>query len=85
MNAEGNLAGSAIALIDAVRIANQEAGLEQAECLRMASRHPAEFLGLGDQLGRLASGFRADLLAFDDNYQVGHTWVAGQHQVHGTS
>ncbi|WP_238946904.1 N-acetylglucosamine-6-phosphate deacetylase [Seongchinamella unica] len=82
INAEGKLAGSAIALIDAVRIAHQQAGLPLEECLRMASRYPAEFLGLEAQLGRLAVGYRADLFAFDDNYRVGHTWVAGEHQSH---
>lgn len=85
VNAEGNLAGSAIALIDAVRIAHRDVGLELAECLRMASRYPAEFLGLESRLGRLAAGYRADLFAFDDNFQVAHTWVAGDHQRHGKS
>jgi N-acetylglucosamine-6-phosphate deacetylase len=80
VNAEGNLAGSAIALIDAVRIAQQEAGLPLAECLRMASLYPAAFLGMDDHLGRLQPGYRADLFAFDEHYRVSDTWVAGQHQ-----
>ncbi|RLQ21325.1 N-acetylglucosamine-6-phosphate deacetylase [Seongchinamella sediminis] len=82
VNAEGNLAGSAIALFDAVRIAHLDAGLALEECLRMASRYPAQFLGLEGQLGRLAAGYRADLFAFDNDYQVSHTWVAGEHQQH---
>ena len=82
VNREGNLAGSAIALIDAVRISHEEVGLPLEESLRMASLYPAEFLRLGDQLGRLAEGYRADLFAFDDDYRVKHTWVAGAHQHH---
>jgi N-acetylglucosamine-6-phosphate deacetylase len=85
INAEGNLAGSAIALIDAVRTAHKEAGLDLGECLRMASRYPAEFLDLGSRLGRLAAGFRADIFAFDQNFRVSDTWVAGEHQAHDAS
>ena len=32
----------------------------------MASRNPAEFLKLGDQMGRIAPGQRADLALVDD-------------------
>ncbi|MEE4250182.1 MAG: N-acetylglucosamine-6-phosphate deacetylase, partial [Alcanivoracaceae bacterium] len=85
INAEGKLAGSAIALIDAVRIAHQRAGIELGECLRMASLYPAAFLKLEKHLGRLQSGYRADLMCFDIEYQVTHTWVAGQHMKHDTA
>jgi N-acetylglucosamine-6-phosphate deacetylase len=82
INADGVLAGSAIGMVDAVRIAATQVGLPLAECLRMASRYPAGFLGLDDQLGRLAPGYRADLVHFDGNFQVTDTWVAGQHRAH---
>lgn len=84
VNAEGKLAGSAIALIDAVRIAHQESGIELGECLRMASLYPAAFLKMEHQLGRLQQGFRADLMCFDTAYNVTDTWVAGQHRAHET-
>jgi N-acetylglucosamine-6-phosphate deacetylase len=46
--------------------------------LRFASAHPAQFLGLGDRLGRLAPGFRADMVALDGGSITAiHTWVAG--------
>jgi N-acetylglucosamine-6-phosphate deacetylase len=77
INSEGNLAGSAIAMIDAVRIAHQEVGLELGEVLRMASLYPAEFLRR-PLLGRIKSGFRADLVHFTSEFQVQQTWVAGQ-------
>jgi N-acetylglucosamine-6-phosphate deacetylase len=51
--------------------------LERA--LAMASLHPAEFLGLGDRLGRIAPGHRADLVALDPpTIDVLATWVAGE-------
>ena len=49
------------------------------DALRFASAHPAEFVGLGDILGRLAPGCRADLVALDPaSLDVIETWVAGR-------
>ena len=53
VNNEGNLAGSAITLIDCVRIAVEQAGIPLTNALRMASLIPAEIIGMGDQLGRI--------------------------------
>ena len=48
------------------------------DALRYASANPAEFLGLGHKLGKLAPKFRADMVAFDgDSIEVLDTWVAG--------
>ena len=82
VNAAGALAGSAIGMIDAVRYTSIEVGVSLDECLRMASLYPAAVLGLGDRLGRIASGYRADLVHFDDSFAVHNTWVAGQRQRH---
>ena len=50
-----------------------------AVALRFAYTEPTEFLGLGHKLGRLAPGYRADMVAFDPAHiQVLETWVAGQ-------
>lgn len=76
---EGVLAGSAIDMATAVRNCVQllQAPLEQA--LRFASAEPANFLGLGHWLGRLAPGYRADLVAFYPNdLAILATWVAGK-------
>lgn len=85
INSEGNLAGSAIALIDAVRIGHEQIGVELGECLRMASLYPAQFLNLGHQLGRLHQGFRADLVYFNRDFTVTDTWVAGEHKRHAAT
>jgi N-acetylglucosamine-6-phosphate deacetylase len=82
VNAAGALAGSAIGMIDAVRYTSIEVGVALDECLRMASLYPAAVLGLDDRLGRIASGYRADLVHFDDSFAVHNTWVAGQRQRH---
>ena len=77
INSDGVLAGSAIGMIDAVRIATTAAKIPLDESLRMAALYPAEFLQRDDQLGRIAIGYRADLVHFHDNFTVQHTWVAG--------
>ncbi|MCP4304292.1 MAG: amidohydrolase family protein, partial [bacterium] len=39
---------------------------------------PAEFLGLGDELGQLQPGYRASMVLLDDDLQVVETWIDGQ-------
>ena len=80
INSQGSLAGSAIGMIDAVRVAATAVHLPLTECLRMASLYPAQFLRLDDRLGQLAPGYRADMVHFDDQFKVQSTWVAGQCQ-----
>ena len=82
VNADGNLAGSAIGMIQAVQYAHHSAGIELGECLNMASRYPADFLSRKEDLGQLAPGFRADIVHFDDAFVVRNTWLAGSHQRH---
>jgi N-acetylglucosamine-6-phosphate deacetylase len=75
---DGTLAGSVLDMATAARncVRLLQAPLEQA--LRFASWNPAEFLGLGKQLGRLWPGYRADLVALDPRtIEVLGTWVAG--------
>jgi N-acetylglucosamine-6-phosphate deacetylase len=43
----------------------------------MASLYPAEFLGLGHILGRLAPGYPADMILFDDQFNVTQSWIKG--------
>jgi N-acetylglucosamine-6-phosphate deacetylase len=77
-NAAGALAGSALDMATAVRNSVNLLGLPLEEAARMASTYPAEFLGLGNQYGRIAPGFHADLVALDDEMQVINTWISGE-------
>jgi len=47
------------------------------DVLRMASLIPAQFLRLDHELGRIAPGYRADLVLLDDSLQVRETWIGG--------
>lgn len=82
VNSAGTLAGSDIGMIDAVRYSASVVGLPLAECLRMASLYPAAILQLDDRLGRIADGYRADLVHFDRHFTVTDTWLAGGRMRH---
>ncbi|MDB5416915.1 MAG: nagA [Phenylobacterium sp.] len=74
----GTLAGSDLDMASAVRNAVRLLGLDLVEASRMASRYPAEFLGLGGEMGRIAPDCRADLVLLDDDLQVQETWIGGR-------
>ncbi|GAC1301951.1 MAG: N-acetylglucosamine-6-phosphate deacetylase [Steroidobacteraceae bacterium] len=73
----GTLAGSTLDMASAVRNAVSWLGLELAQAARMASEYPAEFLGLGHELGRIAPGYRANLVLLDHDLNVRETWIEG--------
>jgi N-acetylglucosamine-6-phosphate deacetylase len=73
----GTLAGTALDMASAVRNAIAMLGLDIAAAARMASEYPAEFLGLGSELGRIAAGYRASLVLVDDAINVQRTWIDG--------
>ena len=65
VNASGTLAGAAITLSDAVRIATGQYGFSVEEALASASSIPARLLGLDGHYGVLRAGARADLVVWD--------------------
>ena len=78
VNSEGKLAGSSITQIDAVKNAYQKCNIPLNQALAMASRYPAEYLGIENHLGSLKPGYRADLVHFDSNFKVHNVWVSGK-------
>jgi N-acetylglucosamine-6-phosphate deacetylase len=55
-----------------------EDGIALPDALRMASLAPAGFLRLDHELGRIAPGYRADLVLLDENLHVLQTWIDGE-------
>jgi N-acetylglucosamine-6-phosphate deacetylase len=74
---DGTLAGAHLTMIEAVRHAVALLEVSLADALIMASRTPAAFLGLDSEFGRIAPGYRADLVAFTADYEVLRTWIGG--------
>ena len=77
LRGDGTIAGSALAMATAVRNCVEALGLPLEAALAMASRAPAEYLRLDRELGRIAPGFRADLVLLDDDLEVVDTWIDG--------
>ncbi|GAB3991399.1 N-acetylglucosamine-6-phosphate deacetylase [Spirosoma daeguense] len=78
VNNEGNLAGSAITLIDCVRIAVEQAGIPLTNALRMASVIPAEIIGLSNQIGKIQPGYVANLLQLNKSLITKNVWISGK-------
>lgn len=74
---DGTLAGSALTMERAVRNIVTYAGSSRAEAIRMATRTPADIIGVGARKGRLAPGADADLVALDAAGCVQRTWTRG--------
>jgi N-acetylglucosamine-6-phosphate deacetylase len=82
---DGTLAGAHLTMIEAVRNAVAFLQIPLVDALIMASRTPAAFLGLERELGRIAPGYRADLVAFNPDFDVIGTWIGGAGLMAGAS
>lgn len=80
LNKEGKLAGSNLTLIEAVKFCHREVGIPLSDCLNMASCYPATLLGLQAERGKLQPGFRADVIHFNDRFEIQNCWVQGTRQ-----
>jgi N-acetylglucosamine-6-phosphate deacetylase len=75
---DDTLAGAFLDMASAARNTVGLLGAPLESALRFASLNPASFLGLDYMLGRIAPGYRADLVALDPaRIEVGQVWVAG--------
>ncbi|HEY2530198.1 MAG TPA: N-acetylglucosamine-6-phosphate deacetylase [Xanthobacteraceae bacterium] len=78
---DGVLAGAYLDMATAVRNCVRLLNVPLTDALRFASTYPAAFLGLDDRLGRIAAGYRADMVALDGaKIEAVQTWVAGAPQ-----
>ena len=75
---DGTLAGSALDMATAVRNVVDLLRLPLDEALRMAALYPASFIGQDDTLGRIAPGYRADIVLFSGEVEVIETWIDGE-------
>jgi N-acetylglucosamine-6-phosphate deacetylase len=78
----GVLAGSNLDMASAVRNAVELMGATRAQAAQMASYNPAAFLGLSRELGRIAVGYRANMVLLDDQFKVLRTWIDGESSTH---
>lgn len=79
-NADGRLAGSAIGMAEAVQYIHRNCSVPLEQALAMATRIPAEFVGLGESTGHLRINDRADFVLLTETLEVHSTWVAGKQE-----
>ena len=71
----GTLAGSVLKLNDALRNFQEHSDIELVELIQMVTKLPADKLGL--KLGVLCEDYPADMVLFDEEFNVHQTFVDG--------
>lgn len=71
----GTLAGADLSLPQAIRTLITQAGVPAGQAIAMASAIPASVIGA--RAGRIAPGLPADLVLFDDDWNLTRVWRAG--------
>lgn len=66
----GILSGSALTILKGVQNCVAKTSISLDEALRMASLYPAKVLGIQDTLGKIAKGFKADMLVLNDELLI---------------
>jgi N-acetylglucosamine-6-phosphate deacetylase len=73
---DGTLSGSKLTMIKAVSNCVKNVNIPLEEALRMASVYPARVMNFKDR-GRIEPGFRADLITFNDNFEIQNVFIDG--------
>ncbi len=76
--ADGTLAGSVLAMDEAVRNLIAFTGCTLSEALATVATTPADLLGIGGERGRIQPGLLADLVLLKPDLRVAMTIAAGQ-------
>ncbi len=74
-NAEGNLAGAAISMQEAVRNAMKFVGLSLPAAIQMATVNVARAIGLEKQIGKIEVGYPARFVTFNDDFSACQTII----------
>lgn len=72
------IAGSTLTQDAALRCALEGVGLDVVEAVAALTLVPSRAIGLDDRLGRLAPGYAADAVVFDDAWRVEQVWAEGR-------
>ena len=71
------ICGSALSMMKAVRNCVEHVGISLEKAVQMASYYPAKVLGIDKNVGLLELGYMANLVVFDDNWQVQRVMING--------
>jgi N-acetylglucosamine-6-phosphate deacetylase len=74
---DGTLAGADLRLDRAISVMVRQAGVTPERALAMATSVPAALIGVGDRLGHLLPGRRADMVHLDEDCSLTGVWWGG--------
>lgn len=72
-----SFAGSVATADRLVRVMTGQAGVPLHEAIAMLTENPAREVGVLDRKGRVAAGYDADLVLFDENINIRSVWCRG--------
>lgn len=73
---DGTLSGSCLTMLKAVQNCVEFCGIDLAEAINMASLYPAQLASLNK--GKIAPGYDADLIVFNDGFEIQSTVFKGK-------
>ncbi len=74
---DGVLAGSALDMMTAVKMAKKMLGIGFEQAVKMATQTPASFIGLDNKIGQIKKGHKANLLQVSKDLQIVKCWIDG--------
>lgn len=76
--ADGRLAASVAKMNDVVKIFRDNTGASVAEVVELVTKNPARELKMYDRIGSLEVGKAADIVIFDDDFNIKKTFTDGR-------
>ena len=76
--ADGTIAGSTARLIDCVVNVHQDLDLSINDAIQCATYNPAKFLGRDDTIGAVEPGMEANLILFDEGFNMQYVLIQGK-------
>jgi len=75
---DGTLSGSCLTMLKCIQNGVEQAGINLAEAVNMASLYPAQLASL-EKKGKIAASFDADMVVFNDDFEVQGTVFKGNY------
>lgn len=76
--ADGTLAGSVATMNDVLKNFHVNTGMDVASCVELVTKNPAIELGVFDKFGSLEVGKAADIVIFDDDFNIKRAIINGK-------
>lgn len=75
---DGTFSGAGLTMLQSVQNCAEKVGIPLEEALRMAALYPARVLGAEGEYGKIQPGYRANLVAIGQGYELKAIWQDGE-------